>query len=292
MGFENPMANIPTPAKTEKKENEKSPEVNADDFETAEKIGSEIAGSINSIRETGLFESEFLDNLVLVSFGDKKTYKFQKGKIKEASKEEFDNLEFMQGRRIDFVGINPKEEFEKYDVADLNDKQFLPFIFFEGKLTYNEFVAHEMAHNLFDRQYIEKVGQYEERDGITDVSEEYRNKIKKLIISLVEKNYLNIDIERFSFNRQQIAEIFSMLYEREFCQRANENSEVHNKIEKNVQKFAENPEVILAETNNKYHRACNLGDFYSENHILSLIVAPLLEKEYPELKERKDIFWK
>jgi len=257
-----------------------------------QKIGREINLSLEKIRKSGLFDPEFLDNLVLISFGDEKTFKFQEGKNKEISKGEFNALEFMQGKRTDFVGINPRDEFEKYDTAELSDRQFLPFIFAEGKLTYNEFVAHEIAHNLFDRLYIQNIGQYEEKDDITDVSEDYRNKIKSLIIPLVEKNFPNIDIGRFSFNRQQIAEIFGMLYEREYCQRANENSEMHNRIGENIQKFAQNPEKILAEFNKEHNRNCTMDDFYTENHMLSLIISPLLEREYPEWKDRINLFGK
>jgi hypothetical protein len=200
--------------------------------------------------------------------------------------------DFMQGRRIDFVGINPKKEFEQYDTASLEDKQFLLFMFFEGKLTYNEFVTHEMAHNLFDRQYIQNIGQYEDRDGVTDVSEEYRNKIKAIISPLIKRNYPNLEIEKFSFSRQQITEIFTMLHEREFCQRANENIEMHKRVRENMRKFTEYPEETLAEFNSKYNRNCSIDDFYQENHILSLIVTPLLEEEYPEWEDRISLFWK
>lgn len=255
-------------------------------------IKQEIIHSLDNIRKTEVFDPDFLNNLVLVCFGENKTYKFQGQKIIEARKEDFSMQDFMQGRRTDFTGINPKREFEKFDTSSLEDKQFLPFIFFEGKLTYDEFVAHEIAHNLFDKQYIKDVDQYEERCGITDVSEEYKMKVKKMIAPLIKKHYPNIDIEKFAFNRQQIAEIFTMMYEREFCQKANDNSEMHRRVKENVQKFTDSPEEALIEFNKKHHRNCTMDDFYQENHTLSLITAPLLEETYPEWEERKNLFWR
>jgi len=144
---------------------------------------------------------------------------------------------------------------------------------------------------LFDKEYTERVGRYKEDDNITDVSEGYREKIKDLIIPLVKKNYPDIGVEQFSFSRQQIVEIFALLYEREFCRRANDNAEMHNKVEEKIDKFSSDPEKILTEFNEKNSRHCTMNDFYEENHILSLIVSPMLEKEYPEWEKRKDIFW-
>ncbi len=255
-----------------------------------DEIKQEIVSTLEIIKTTKLFEPEFLGKLALVYYGSKKTYRFQAGTVSEVSKKKFDVQEFMQGRRTDFVGINPKKEFEGYDISKLNDRQFLPFIFFEGKLAYDEFVAHEIAHNVFDRQYKQNIGQFEEKGDLTDVSDEYRKKIKSIIIPLVKKYYPSIETERFSFSRQQIAEIFCMLYQREFCKRANVNMVIHGKAGEKVERFANSPENALSEFNEKYGRKCSMDDFYKENHILSLIAAPLIEKEYSEWDERINLF--
>ena len=256
-----------------------------------DEIKREITHSIDTIKKTDLFNPDYLDNLVLISFGEKRTFKFEKNAISDVSRKEFDMQALMHGKRMDFVGINPKKEFESHDMRALDDKSFLPFIFIEGKLSYDEFVAHEIAHNLFDKKYTERVGQYSEADNITDVSEEYREKIKDLIIPLLKKQYPNIKVEQFSFSRQQIAEIFTMLYEREFCRRANDNTEMHSKTEEKVDKFSSDPEKILAKFNEKNSRHCKMNDFYEENHILSLVASYLLEKEYPKWNDRVNIFW-
>jgi len=263
----------------------------SEETKESNEIRREITHSMDTIKKTGLFNPDYLDNLVLISFGEKKTYKFEEYAISDVSGKEFYMQAFMQGKRTDFVGINPKKEFESRDIHALDDRLFLPFIFIEGKLSYDEFVTHEIAHNFFDKEYTERVGQYEETDNITDVSEEYREKIKDLIIPLVKTHYPNIEVEKFSFSRQQIAEIFTMLYEREFCKRADDNMEMHSKVEEKVDKFSSDPEKMLAEFNEKNGRHCKMNDFYKENHILSLVVPHLLEKEHPEWSDRINIFW-
>src|SRR4030042_3171704 len=129
----------------------------------------------------------------------------------------------MQGKRTDFVAIAPRNEFEKFMGIAIKNKPALEIIFLDGKLAYDEFIAHEIAHNVFDIQYIQKIGEYEKSGDITDVSDSYREKIKRIVIPLVKKYYPNIEIEKFTFKRQQITEIFAMLYEREFCRRNNSN---------------------------------------------------------------------
>ena len=82
-----------------------------------------------------------------------------------------------------------------------------------------------------------------------------------------------------------------MLYEREFCRRANDNTEMHSKVEEKVNTFSSDPEKYLADFNEKNNRHCKMIDFYEENHILSLVAAHLIEKEYPKWSDRVNIFW-
>ena len=83
-----------------------------------------------------------------------------------------------------------------------------------------------------------------------------------------------------------------MLYEREYCRRTDENMEVHNKVKGNVDLFMSDPEKFLSDFNSQHGRNCTMEDFYDENHILSLIVAPLLEEKYPTFTDRMKFFWK
>jgi len=89
-------------------------------------IRQEIANALAEIRGTEIFDTEFLDPCVLAVFGEKKTYEFKNQNINEAKKEDFSRQDFMQGRRTDFVGINPKKEFESRDMRALDDRLFLP----------------------------------------------------------------------------------------------------------------------------------------------------------------------
>jgi len=271
---------INEPSKRESKEDERNLE-----------IKNELVRSLDAVRRTGLFSDDFLDKLTLVVFGKEKEHKFENGEIVEVAKGQFTKMDFMRGKRIDFVGIDPKDEFEESVKDAVKNKPVLELIFLDGPLTYDEFVAHEIAHNLFDKQYLQRIGEYEEAEGLTDVSSEYREKIKEIIIPLVKKHRPNIEIEKFSFSRQQIAEIFAMLYEREFCRRSNTNLEVHEEVGKNVAEFFNDPERILAEFNEKYGGNHTIDELYVKNHALSVIVAPLLEKEYPEWEKRINIFW-
>jgi hypothetical protein len=269
---------------------EKKPEPEKD--ERVFEIKNEVIHSLDAIRQTGLFSDDFLNKLTLVIFGKERNHKFENGEIVEVPRDQFDKMDFMQGRRIDFVGIDPKDEFEEFMKNALKDKRVLELIFLDGPLSYDEFIAHEIAHNLFDKYYIQKVGNYEETGDVTDVSDDYREKIREIIIPLVKKHCPNIEIEKFLFKRQQIAEIFAMLYEREFCRRSNTNLEVHNEVEENVSKFFGNPDKMLAEFNKKFKSNHTIDTLYVENHSLSIIIAPLLEKEYPGWEERMNIFWK
>jgi hypothetical protein len=255
-------------------------------------IKRELIHSLDTIRQAGLFDDAFLDELTLVIFGEKRNYRFQNGEIADVPKNQFDDQDFMQGKRIDFTGINPKDEFEEYMKEALKKKHVLELIFLNGPLIYDEFVAHEIAHNIFDRQYVQRFGEYKQKEGITDVSDDYREKIKQVIIPLIKQHYPQAEVERFEFSRQQIAEVFAMLYEREFCRRSNINLEVHEAVERNVFNFFDNPEKMLAEFNGRNGSSHTIETLHVENHSLSIIVAPLLEKDYPEWEDRINIFWK
>jgi hypothetical protein len=159
-----------------------------------------IAQALEKIKETGLFNPEYLENISLVVFSmkGKSMELFKNGHTETVGGADYNNQDFMQGRRVDFVGIHSKEDFAKLDPEALNDKQILPFLFVEGKLSYEEFVAHEMAHNVFDREYKEKYGEFEEDNGITNVSQEYLDIIFIRLKELVVRYYPSLNMDRFN----------------------------------------------------------------------------------------------
>ena len=266
----------------------------ADKFEREKnnEIQKEISAVLDVIGDTELFEKKYIDNIILVArAGDRRKYKFENKEVAEVEKNEYQLDDFMQGRRTDFVGIAPREDFETHMEKVFKEKAVFELAFFDDVITYEEFIAHEMAHNIFDMQYIQKNGEYNEINDINDVSDEYREQIKDIIVPLVNEYYPNVEIDKFSFSRQQIAEIFAMLYQREFCRRSNANIEAHKKLDEKVIIFFDNPSEMLNEFNKDYnHNFTMENHVYKENHVLSLVVASLLEEKYPEWNDRIDIF--
>ena len=258
--------------------------------ETDERIY--IDEALKKIDSVGIFEKDYLKNIKIVVFeyNQGRARIFENGTIRDADAEELSAQDFMQGRRTDFVGIHPKEAFLNFDLKNLTDKQFLPFLFFKGRLTYEEFVAHEMAHNVFDLQYKSKYGDYDERDGLTDVSEEYRESILPKIKGLIGTEYPNLELDRFDFSRQQISEIYALMCQREYCTRAEDDFKINDDLRNRMKKFLEEPEKGLADFNKENSRNCDMLDFYAENHIVSMIIVPLLEEEYPDFKKRIEFF--
>jgi hypothetical protein len=254
-------------------------------------IKEDLVHSLDIIRETSLFEKKFLDDAIFVIFGKKNIYKFEDGSVIEVSKDQFNEESFVQGKRTDFVGILPKDEFEVHMQNAINQKIVLETCFFDGTLTYDEFITHEMAHNLFDKIYIQRYGNYKQNNNKTDVSDEYKEKIKVVVSDLIKAKYPNLDIAKFVFNRLQITEIFAMLFEREFCRRSNSNVVVHEHAEQVVKNFSEDPIGVLNKINEKNERNFTMEDsVYLKKHILSFIVSPLLEIKYPIWEDRINIF--
>lgn len=255
-------------------------------------IESSIRQALAAIEATNVCDQTYLKNLRLVIFGENRQFLFENNTLRGVEKGTFDVQDFMQGRRTDFVGVSPEGEFLGYDRKNLSDRQFVIQPFFPERMTYEEFVAHEIGHNVFDKEYNAKQGEYRGDETLTDVSDEFRDSIKSRLRDLIGKYFPNLDVERFEFNRQQIAEIVALVYQREFCKRANNNLDPHNKALERMTKFLENPEQAITELNAQNKRNCTVEDFYRENHSLSFVVAPLLEQEYPDFNRRLDIFWK
>ena len=257
-------------------------------------IEKDLVKSLENIQGSGLFDDKYLKNIILVSFTKKEQHEFKGGKICRLNEdEEYDWNEFATGARTDFVAVNPKKDHENNMRAALREKKHLEAIFFNGPILFDEFIAHEMAHNVFDIEYKKRYGEYgEDEGGLTDVSDVYREKIKSIITSLIQKYYPNIQADKFPFNRQQIAEVFAFLYEREYCQKTNTNTKVHEGVVEKATEIGKDPVTAIKNFNEESRKNFDLDEFYGENHILSIIIAPILEKEYPTWEERKNIFWK
>lgn len=262
------------------------------EYEKNNEIKKEIEAALDVIRDTELFEKEYIDNITLVARdSDGEKYKFDDGEVKKVKKDEYYIDDFMQGRRVDFVGIAPKEDFEIHMEKAFKKKAVFEVAFFDNVITYEEFIVHEMAHNIFDMQYIQENGKYDEIDGKNDVSNKYREQIKDIITTLVNKHYPKVEMDKFSFSRQQISEIFAMLYQREFCRRSNINVAVHDELDVRAISFFNAPLEMLNKFNEDHNHDFTMeGHIYEENHVLSLVVALLLEEKYPEWKDRMDIF--
>jgi len=253
---------------------------------------STIKQILVEIEATNIFDQDYLRNLRFVVFGQRDQLLFEDNALKRVERDTFDVHDFMQGRRVDFVGISPKGEFLGYDRKNLSDRQFVIQLFFPEQMTYGEFVAHEIGHNVFDKEYKSKQVEYEGDETLTDVSDEFRDSIRSRLKDLAEKYFPNLDIEKFEFNRQQIAEVVALSFQREFCKRANNNFAPHERVLERMRKFFQDPEQAVAELNAQYKRNCTVEDFYRENHSLSFIIAPLLEQEYLDFNQRLDFFWK
>lgn len=246
--------------------------------------------AFQKVKASEIFDADYLDNSKVVIFG-KRSFVCEQNNSRPMINEEFVDDDFLFGKRTDFIAVTEKNEYENYTIEKLDDRQFIVFYFFNKKPSFEEFIVHEAAHNVFDIEYKKRFGEYEEKGNLTEVSEDYGNKMKKYIIELIKKYYPNMDVEKFNFIRQPICEIYALLYEREFCKKIGINTELHDQVEKNVQTFINDPVNELKKFNAKYDRNCSMEDFFKESHILSLIVAPLVERECPDFKDRLKVFW-
>ena len=145
--------------------------------EQSNKIAHEIMKVLDIIRSTGLFKDEYIDNIVLVTrSNDKKEYRFKDNKVTLVKQSQYDIDDFMQGIRTDFVGIAPQKEFEEHMKKAFEQKRVFEVAFFDNVIAFEEFIVHEMAHNIFDIQYIKKYGEYELDDKIKQM---FQNHIEK-----------------------------------------------------------------------------------------------------------------
>ncbi|MEI7689891.1 MAG: hypothetical protein WCI79_02930 [Candidatus Saccharibacteria bacterium] len=235
--------------------------------------------AVDIVRAAGIFDPGYLDGLRVVTFDGNEP------------SDGVSNLEdFIYGRTTDFVGIHSRAGFEAIDPKQVDDRRAVALILAELP-TYDESVAHEIAHNVFDIEYAKRFGGYVDDGGIPEISAEYSDQMRAKLSGMIKEQYPNLDLNKFEFNRQQVCEIFAMLYEREFGKRQSDNNAAHEAVAGNCQRFMADPESELARFNAETGRNCTMEDFYSENHVLSLIATPLIEERYPDFGDRLAVFW-
>ena len=255
-----------------------------------EKTINQFKNSLEIVKSSNIFQADYINASRFVIFGDQNII-YGENNVRPMNDNEFDYHDFTLGVRTDFIALNNYDDYEKFTMENVDDRHFIASYFLSERPTYEEFIAHEIAHNIFDINYKQRFGEYEIKNGIPEISDDYRDKIKYHITELTKKYYPTLAIEKFSFNRQQISEIFAMIYQRQFCENTGINSNTNTLVENNVQSFVNDPTGELQKFNSLHNRQCSIDDFYSENHILSLIVSNLIDKEYDDFNNRLALFW-
>jgi len=164
----------------------------------------------NKVKTSGLFKSDYLNSLKIVIIGS----------------EDSDNYninDFIYGRTTDFVAIYSRADYDMLGSKDNNDHHAIAWYFLAEKPTYEEFVTHEIAHNTYDIEYKKHIGDYVYKNNIPAVSDEYSDKIRCVFSGIILGYYPKLETNKFEFNRQQICEVFALLYEREFCKKGGGN---------------------------------------------------------------------
>ncbi len=265
-----------------------------------------VLKSVQKIKESGIFDQSYLDNLRFVSYGadgEPILVSLKDGAVKEARRDDsYNRLDFNLGIRDDFVGLSTSRHYKRMVSPEgwgegVPDYKYIVLLVYNPKeFSYEEFVAHEIGHNLFDRKYHAKYGQYEVLDkddyieGIK-VNEEYRQKMEEKIRDLLTRNGIGEeDANRFSVYKQSICEIFATIFQREYARRTG-NFAHHQDVLARFKGILKDPPTAVAELK-KEHKITEIGpdDVFTESHMLSYLVAPLLEKECPELKDRVNFF--
>ncbi|MEI7426079.1 MAG: hypothetical protein WCK16_04125 [Candidatus Moraniibacteriota bacterium] len=264
-----------------------------------------INNALSKLKNVGLFSAAYLDKIKLVLFPEKEDSSvlvYKNGKIEEKKKEQSYSVDnFMNGLETDYVGLNSIDDYESFNMNDLNDHQFVETLFYKERPSYDEFVAHETGHNVFDLAYKQTEGDFEIFDFLdengnkkgetTDCSEDYKNKIMEKIQKLFDKYDVKLSIAEFDLQRQKIAEIFALLTQREFSKRLGTFEKNHANVNMDkAKKVSSDLTEQVHELNVKTRRNISVDNFYSENHMLSFIIAPILEHEYPDFNERIKFF--
>jgi hypothetical protein len=275
------------------------------DAEYLEDIHREAKHVLEELRASGIFDDSYLHELRLVFFSQsRKNAVLQSDALAYDSKNQYTDMRgFELGLRTDFTALVPKEE---YEAEYLLDDQRIQELFCTQRFPYAEFAAHEIAHNVFDKAYIRTYGDYavyeeqnpdtKEIEGeITDCSEAYKAKIADALQELFNEQHVPLAADAFfdatRIGRQKIAEIFALMVQREFSRKTNQpNCKEHEAMDARTKAVLADPQKAIDAYNQKTGRKVTQEDMYRENHVLSFIAVPLLEKKYPDFKERLKFF--
>ncbi len=277
------------------------------DYEFGKQIEAEktaIQGSVQRIKESGIFDNGYIDQVKLAfNTSDKdKMLVHHSSQISIDDSGKYSDIRgFELGIRRDFIPLEDKQSYEA-TFMQMHESQRIQELFYTIGIPYDEFVAHELAHNVYDRAYVKTYGEFEvfgdqdpgtkdTKGVITDVSEEYRTKIIGKLKEILTEADINLAIDNFfgdeRNNRQKIAEIYALMVQREFAYKINSSYiPEHQAVDSKIKSFLKNPEQAIADYNQRTGRQISLENFYRENHILSFVVVPLLEKRFRDFKER------
>lgn len=248
-----------------------------------DKMKEDFSATLEEIRKAEIFNRNYLDRLKFV-FQSKKVSKDEvvlreaEGKFKIESGQKFPVDDFMHGKRTDFVGLVDKES---YDETNHKDCQKL-FLAEDAKIPYDEFIVHEIVHNIFDLNYEDKA----------------EDEMVKNILELVKGE--GMDLSRFFETdedagigqqniRQKLAEIFALVVELEFAKKQKRKSLFSQPVSK-MKEFLENPKELIENFNKQTGLKIEAKDILIENHIPAFVVATILGKKFPDFKERLRIF--
>jgi len=269
---------------------------------STEAAKAEIQNTVRKIGQSAIFNDAYLSQIrlaFLTSDLDRVLVHHGETVSADDTKKYTDERGFELGIKRNSI---PLEDRQSYEAQSMHDSQRIQELFYSVGIPYDEFVAHELGHNVFDRAYVKSYGEFEiygEQDPdtaetkgvITDVSKDYRAKIIGKLKTLLTEAGLNLDVDSFfgdeRNNRQKIAEIFALMVQREFAVRTNSSYLAeHQAVDSRVRTFLENPEKAIADYIQKTGRQISLEDFYRENHTLSFVVVPLLENQYKNFDKR------
>lgn len=248
-----------------------------------DKIKEEFSVTLEEVRKAEIFNRDYLDQLKFV-FQSKKVSKDEiilyeaDGIFKIESGQKFPIDDFIYGKRTDFVGLVDKES---YDETNHKDCQEL-FLAEDAKIPYDEFTVHEIVHNIFDLNYEDK----DEDEMVKNILELVKGEGMDLSRFFEADEEAGISQQNI---RQKLAEIFALVVELEFAKKQKRESLFSQPVSK-MKEFLENPKELIENFNKQTGLSVESKDILMENHIPAFVVATILEKKFPDFKERLKFF--
>jgi len=255
---------------------------------------AEILESLEKIEESSLFEDEQFEDIDFLVFQKEKPFILKiENKVPTISLPEDPKTlrnEAYQGKN-NLVIVSTRKTFEErfsspeklLETEEDHTKalSLLALSLYDiTKISYEEFLTHEIAHRDFDENYLKKFKEYKEDEkGETKLQEEYQGEISQKIHDILSKSGITEnDIQAIKLSRRAVCEVYALMFQREYAKRTRK-FEHHHEVSQNFQLLLQNfPEKI------------NKTEVLSESHIFSYLLVPLLEKEYPDFEDRKKWF--